>query len=150
CARVPLERRVSVGAARHAPRPARRTARALCRPAVRPAQGGGNALRKERELGLALAAEHGEVDGCYPDPALLGGGHRLRLELLRGEDAAAVAARRIEADAVEVARELLDGVDRADALDLDGDPAVILVAAHQVDGTDVRRPLALDEPQPRL
>ena len=36
------------------------------------------------------------------------------------------------------------------ALDLDCDPAVVGVAAHQVDRADVGRPLALDEPQVRL
>ena len=47
------------------------------------------------------------------------------------------------ADPLEVARELLDGVDRPDALDLDRDPAVVYVTAHQVDRTDVGGPLAL-------
>ena len=63
--------------------------------------------------------------------------------------AAAGGARRVGADAVEVARELLDRVDRPDALDLDRDPAVVLVAAHQVDRADVGRPLALHEPEAR-
>ena len=54
----------------------------------------------------------------------------------------------VGAHALQVAGELLDGVDVADALDLDGDPAVVLVAAHQVDGADVGRPLAAHEPQP--
>ena len=49
------------------------------------------------------------------------------------------------ADPLQVAGQLLDGVDRADALDLDGDPLVPLVAAHQVHGPDVRRPLAADQ-----
>ena len=49
---------------------------------------------------------------------------RLRLDLLRGEHAAAVAHRGVEPDPLEVAAELLDRVDRADALDLDRDPAV--------------------------
>ena len=35
----------------------------------------------------------------------------------------------------------------ADALDLDRDPAVVLVAAHQVDRPDVGRPLAPHEPE---
>ena len=72
---------------------------------------------------------------------------RLRLQLLGGEDAPALGARRVEADPLEVARELLDGVDRPDALDLDRDPAVVRVTAHQVDRANVRGPLALHEPQ---
>ncbi len=55
--------------------------------------------------------------------------------------------RRIEPDPLEIASELLDGVDRPEALDLDRDPAVALVPAHQVDGADVGRPLAANEPQ---
>ena len=57
------------------------------------------------------------------------------------------AERRVEPDPLEVARELLDRVDRADALDLHRDPAVVVVAAHQVDRPDVRRPLAPHEPE---
>src|SRR5581483_11575404 len=74
----------------------------------------------------------------------------LRLQLLRGEHAAARGAGGVDTDAVEVARQLLDGVDRPDALDLHGDPAVVLVAAHEVDRADVGRPLALHEPESRL
>ena len=50
-----------------------------------------------------------------------------------------------QADALDVARQLLDGVDRRDPLDLDGDPGVLGVAAHEVDGADVGRPLATHE-----
>ena len=58
------------------------------------------------------------------------------------------ALRRVEPDALQVARELLDGVDRPHALDLDRDPAVLGVAAHEVHRPDVRRPLAANEPEP--
>src|SRR5581483_4138885 len=105
---------------------------------------------EERELGHALAAEDGQIHRDRSDPALLGERDRLRLDLLCGEDAAAVGARRVDADAVEVARQLLDGIDRADSFDLDRDPAILFVAAHQVDGADVGRPLALDESQAGL
>ena len=67
---------------------------------------------EQREVRLALAAQHREVDLDAGDPARLGQHARLRLDLLRGEHAAAVGHRRVAADALEVARELLDGVDR--------------------------------------
>ena len=54
---------------------------------------------------------------------------------------------RLRPDPLEVARQLLDGVDRGDALDLDGDPPVFGVTTHQVDGTHVGRPLPPDEPE---
>ena len=84
----------------------------------------------------------------HGEPARLGQHAGLRLDDLRREHAAAVGLRRVQPDALEVARELLDRVDRPDALDLDRDPAVLVVAAHQVDRADVRRPLAPHEPEP--
>src|SRR5215210_8017602 len=107
----------------------------------------GGRLREQRQRGLALAAEHGEIDLDPLDPARLGQHAGLRLDDLGGEHAAAGAERRVEPDAIEVARELLDRVDRPDALDLDGDPAVLVVAAHEVHRPDVRRPLAAHEPE---
>src|SRR4051812_41743473 len=104
-------------------------------------------LREQRQRGLALAPQHGQVDLDPADPARLRQHARLRLDHLRGEDAAAFAQRGVESDPLEVARELLDGVDRADPLDLHRDPAVVVVAAHQVDRPDVRRPLAPHEPE---
>src|SRR5947209_6667491 len=88
---------------------------------------------KQRELWLALAAQHRKVDANAADPTRLGQRHRLRLELLGREDPAAAAERRVELDALEIPRELLDRVDRRNALDLDRDPAVLGVATHQVD-----------------
>src|SRR3954470_9101224 len=104
-------------------------------------------LAEQGECGLALAAQHGEVDLDPADRARLRQDARLRLDDLGGEDAAALAERRVEPDPLEVARELLDRVDRADALDLHRDPAVVVVAAHQVDRADVRRPLGAHEPE---
>src|SRR5439155_1844314 len=72
---------------------------------------------------------------------------RLRLEALSGQHAAAGRAHRIEPDPLEVARELLDGVDRRDPLDLHGHPLAVRIAAHEVDRPDVGRPLAPDEAQ---
>ena len=59
--------------------------------------------REQRQVGLALAAQHGEVDLDARDPARLGQHPRLRLDRLRGEDAAARAHRRVAPDALEVA-----------------------------------------------
>src|SRR5512141_2272376 len=117
-----------------------RTRRWLRRP--RRASGG-----EERQVGLALAAEQREVDLDAADAARLRQGDRLRLEALRREDAATCALRGVRADEPEIARQLLDGLDRADALDLDGDPRAVLVAAHEIDGADLRRPLAPHERQ---
>ena len=61
-ARLPRERRLSVAAADHPPRPARGRARAPRRSAARLPQGGRPPLAEERQLGLALAAQHGQVD----------------------------------------------------------------------------------------
>ena len=44
-------------------------------------------------------------------------------------------------------RQLLDRLDRPDPLDLDRDPAVLLVAAHEVDRADVGGPLPPHEPE---
>jgi hypothetical protein len=77
----------------------------------------------------------------------LGQHPRLRLDDLRRQHAAAVRHRGIEADALEVTGELLDRVDRPHALDLDRDPAVVLVAAHEIDRADVRRPLSAHKPK---
>src|SRR5262249_38671481 len=71
----------------------------------------------------------------------------LRRDALGGEDAAAQRSRGIDADALQVAAELLDRVDRSHALDLDRDPRSVLVAAHEVDGAEIRLPLAANEAQ---
>ena len=46
---------------------------------------------------------------------------------------------------MDVARQLLDSLDRGDALHLDRHPAPVRVAADEIDGPDVGRPLAPDE-----
>src|SRR5438067_552043 len=103
--------------------------------------------REQRQVRLALAAEQREVDLDAADAARLGKCYRLRLQLLRSENPAASTLGRVLADEAEIARQLLDGLDRRDPLDLDGDPFTALVAAHQVDRADVGGPLALDEPE---
>src|SRR3954454_13563115 len=80
-------------------------------------------LCEQGELGLALAAQHLQIDLDPGDPARFGQHARLRLDRLCGEHAAAGGHRRILLEPLEVARELLDGVDRPDALDLHRDPA---------------------------
>src|SRR4029453_9253406 len=100
-----------------------------------------SALHEQGQVGLAVAAKNREIDLHALNPARLCEHDGLWLEALRGEDPARAVERRVAADALEVAAELLDGVDGPHALDLDSDPAVVLVSAHQVDGPDVGRPL---------
>src|SRR5580698_3341682 len=102
---------------------------------------------EQRQVGLAFAAQHLDVDLDAIDSARLREHARLRLDPLRDEHAPTGRERRVEADALEVARELLDGLHRGDALDLDGDPLVLGVATHQVDRADVGGPLAAHEPK---
>src|SRR3954453_14958441 len=103
--------------------------------------------REQREVRLALAAQHGQVDLDARDPARLPQPPRLRLDRLRRQDAATRTHRRVEPDPLEVAAQLLDRLDRRDALDLDRDPAVLAVAAHEVDRADGGRPPGPDEPK---
>src|SRR5262245_724391 len=98
-------------------------------------------LGEERQLGFAHSAKHVEVDLRAPTAARGRERDRLRLQHLRSEDPTAGCPRRIDADGFEVAGELLDRLDRPDALDLDRDPALVLVPAHQVDRADGRGPL---------
>src|SRR3954454_12999952 len=105
-------------------------------------------LGEEGEVRLAGAAEDVPVDLDPADPARLGEHARLRLDELRGQDPAAGAHGRLTAEPLEVTRQLLDGVDRADTLDLDSDPLLLRVATHEVDRADVGRPLAPHQPQP--
>ena len=89
-----------------------------------------------------------EVDLGAANLARLCERDRLRAEPLCGQDAAAARRRRVDPDTLQVAAELLDRLDRPHALDLDRDPAALRVAAHEVDGADVGRPLAANEPNP--
>src|SRR5436305_6471986 len=107
------------------------------RPTIRAVSGG-----EQRQIRLALAAEKREVDLDAANTARLRERDRLRLQLLRGDNPSARALGRVLADETEIARQLLDGLDRRDPLDLDGDPFIALVAAHQVDRADVGGPLA--------
>src|SRR5438270_1409339 len=101
--------------------------------------------RKQCQVRLTLATQHGQVDLDTADAARLRERDRPRLDRLRGKDPAAARLRRVLADEAEVARELLDRVDRPDALDLDGDPFAGRVLAHEIDGADLGWPLALHE-----
>src|SRR5712691_11813194 len=102
-----------------------------------------SSISEERELRLALAAQHCEVDLDAVDPSCLRERPRLRLDRLRGEHAATA----FDLDSFQVTRELLDCVDRSDAFDLDRDPVALFVAAHEVDRPDVGRPLPPHELQ---
>jgi hypothetical protein len=66
---------------------------------------------------------------------------------LRDQHTSAFGHRRGQPDALQVAGDLLDRVDRPDPFDLDRHPAIVLVLAHQVDRADVRGPLAPDQAQ---
>ncbi len=67
-------------------------------------------------------------------------------DLLGGEDAADRREVRIAVQQLQVARELLDAVDLAPALDLDGDGLPVGVAALKMsDRTDRRHVLAADQ-----
>src|SRR5207244_12627618 len=80
---------------------------------------------EQRQLGLALAAQEGEIDLDARDSARRGKGSGLRLDALRGEQSTAGAECRVETQPLEVARELLDGLDRRHSLDLDRHPAAV-------------------------
>src|ERR1019366_8263490 len=107
----------------------------------------GRSGREQAQVGLAISAQDLRIDLHALHPARDREHTCLRLDDLRSQDAPAGAERGIEADALEVAAQLLDGVDRDDPLDLHRDPLVLLVLAHQIDGPDVGGPLALDQPE---
>src|SRR5438270_10798577 len=92
--------------------------------------------RKQCQVRLTLATQHGQVDLDTADAARLRERDRLRLDRLRGEDPAAARLRRVLADEAQVARELLDGVDPPYASDLDGDPSAARVLAHELAWAD--------------
>src|SRR5947209_20055195 len=104
-------------------------------------------LREERELRLTLAAQQFQIDFDAPDATRLRECQRLRLDHLRGENPARVSERRISADSLEVARQLLDCVDRRDPLDLDGDPLCVFVLRSEERrvGKECRSRRALDD-----
>src|SRR3954451_6368954 len=118
-----------------------------CRHTRNPARARNGRSGKQREVRLALAAQNVQVDLDPAEPARLAQHAGLRLDALGHEDPLAVLPARVLADAVEVAGELLDGVDGPDPLDLDRHPAVLLVAAHEIHRADVGRPLAADQAQ---
>jgi len=97
--------------------------------------------RLEQGRGVRLhAAEGVVVEGDAVDAAGGGQGPGLLGEGLGGEDAPDGAEG--GAEALQVPAELLQAVDLAAALDLDGDVGALVVAAQQVDRADVGRVLA--------
>src|SRR5690606_23055780 len=84
-----------------------------------------------------LETPHGVVvEHEAADAAVLGEGARLRLDLLGGEHAGDGREQRVAVHELEVAGELLDAVDVAAALDLDGDARALRVAGEDVDWPD--------------
>src|SRR4051812_34929993 len=100
--------------------------------------------REQREVRLTLAAQDLEVHFRPAEAAGLAENASLRLDRLRDQNSPAIRLAGVLFDAAQVAGELLDGIDGADPLDLDRDPAVLLVPTHQVHGPDVGRPFAPD------
>ena len=78
-------------------------------------------LSEEAVLAVVDALEVVVVEDDAAYAAVLGERARLRLDLLRGEDAGDRGEVRVAVHQLEVAGELLDAVDVAAALDLDGD-----------------------------
>ena len=75
----------------------------------------------DRLVALRSDARFTELLPRAPDAAVLGERAGLRLDLLGGEDAAHRREQRVAVEQLEVAGQLLDAVDLAAALDLDGD-----------------------------
>ena len=72
---------------------------------------------------------------------------RLRLDPLRDQHAPTRGHRGVQADALQVARQLAHRIHRGDALDLNRHPLISGVATHQVDRTDVGWELAAHQPK---
>src|SRR4051794_3489848 len=97
---------------------------------------------EEALRGVVGALEDGVVDGHAVDPPVLRQDPCLRLDLLRGEHALDGGEQRVTVEQLQVAGQLLDAVDLAAPLDLDGDRRPGGVAAQQVDRPDRGRVLA--------
>ena len=103
----------------------------------------------EQARGAGLDTLHALIVQRHAADAAVGGEHfRLRLDLLGGEHPGHRREVRIAPQQLEIAGQLLDTVDVAAALDLDGDRAAGGIAQQQVDGTDRRRELASHEREP--
>ena len=115
--------------------------------ALRPA--GSRALVR-RGAGRRLDAPQGVVVDLDARDVPAAGEHPgLGLDLLGHEHAPDRAQHRVALQELQVAGELLDAVDLAPALDLDGHRLAVGVPAQQVDGADVGGVLAPDQPQAR-
>ena len=94
--------------------------------------------QKRRLVGVVVAAQ-GVVVQRHAADTPVGGQHpRLRLDLLRGEDAADRREQRVAVEQVEVAGELLHAVDLAASLDLHRDRDAVGVPREQVHRADRR------------
>ena len=102
-------------------------------------------FREQPEVLRAHPAQHLVVDLDALDPAVAREHAGLRRDRLRDEHAAHRPQRGIALEPCDVASELLDAVDLASALHLDGHGRAVAVAAQEVDGPDVGRVLAPHE-----
>ena len=97
----------------------------------------GTAVSSEQAGARVVHAAHGVVvEGDAADAAVLGQDAGLGLDGLGGEDALDGGQQRVAVEELEVAGELLDAVDPADALDLHGHGAALGVLGHDVDRAD--------------
>src|SRR3954447_21561852 len=103
-------------------------------------------LGEQREVRLAVAPQDLGIHLDPADAARLGEDPRLRLHDLRREDPSTRAHPGLAVQPLQVTGQLLDRVDRPHPLDLDRDPFLVGIAAHQVDRADVGGPLATHEP----
>src|SRR5690606_19394556 len=92
-----------------------------------PPRAGGPGLEEARG-GVVEPAHRVVVEHEALDATVVGEHARLRLDLLRGEDAPYGSEERVATEQLEVARELLDPVDVAAPLDLDRDRRTLGVA----------------------
>ena len=92
-------------------------------------------------LGVVHPAQRVVVDDDAADPAVLGEGPCLRLDLLGREDARHRRQQRVTVEQVQVAGQLLDTVDLTASLDLDRDGTGGIVAVEvkrrgEIDGVE--------------
>ncbi|KAB5588085.1 Acetylglutamate semialdehyde dehydrogenase [Ceratobasidium theobromae] len=109
-------------------------------------RGAARRARSEQAGRRVVHAPHGVVvEDDAAEASVLGEHAGLRLDGLGREDASHGREERVAVEEPDVPGQLLDAVDAADALDLDGDAAAGRVLDHEVDGADGRGVLAAHE-----
>jgi len=103
---------------------------------------------EEPGVGVVEPPEGVVVEGYAVDAAVRGEDPGLRLDLLGSEDPADGRERRVAVEQLHVAGQLLDPIDLAPSLDLDGHGRAGGVAAEDVDRADRRRVLPAHQPPP--